>query len=159
VSYTKIDLVKSALSEVGLSSYLFDLSVDQMSEALCRLDLMMAEWGGRGIRLGYQVASTPAGVDAMTDSGIPDWAHEAVITNLAVRLAPAYGKTVQRETSIIATRGMNTLLALAAKPREMQLGPLPFGAGAKRDEPFMPVLDDGVVHNPEETVILDRSPR
>jgi hypothetical protein len=151
MSYTKLELVKSALSEIGLSSYMFDLSSDQLSEALTRLDAMMAEWNGRGLRLGYPIASSPGNINASDDSGIPDWSYEAVITNLAIRIAPAYGKTVSRETSITATRGINTIFARSAKPREMRLGPLPAGAGAKSTAPFLPILEKGIIEHADDT--------
>jgi P22 tail accessory factor. len=159
MGYTKLDLIKGALTEIGLSDYMFDLSADQLDQALTRLDLMMAEWGGRGIRLGYPLATSPSDIDAMVDAGIPDWARMAVITNLAIQLAPSFGKTVSRETSISATRGMNTLFSRSAKPSQARLGQLPVGAGMKSSAPFMSDMDDGVVHNPDESVTLDRSPR
>jgi hypothetical protein len=137
MSYTKRELVKAALTEIGLSSYAFDLSTDQLEQAVARLDSMMAEWNGRGLRLGYPIPSSPGSTDIDADSGIPDSAWEGVITNLGLRLGPSYGKAVSAETKITARHALNTLMARAAMPAEMQLGPLPAGAGAKNNEPFL----------------------
>ena len=151
MSYTKSELVKGALAEIGLSSYAFDLSTDQMDQALARLDAMMGEWNGRGIRLGYPISEGPKDVDANQDSDVPDYAYEAVITNLALRLGPSYGKTISVETKVVATRGMNTLFAKSARPRPAVLGPMVSGAGSKSSTPFITSESD-VVNQPDESV-------
>lgn len=132
MSWTKRQYVTAALGELGLASYVFDLQADQIEEAVRRLDSMMAEWNARGIRLGYPLPADPESTDVDADAGTPDSAHEAVITNLAIRLAPSYGKQVAAETKTTARHGLNTLMARAAMPSEMQLpSTLPSGAGNK----------------------------
>jgi hypothetical protein len=155
VSYTKVQLVKGALAEIGLSDYAFELSTDQIDQGLARLDAMMAEWNGRGIRLGYPIASDPSMIDANTDSGIPDVAYEAVITNLAIRLAPSYGKTVSSDTRIAATRGMNTMFAISARPKSAQLGVMPAGAGAKSSSPFIDAQEGDAVQRPDDSASFE----
>ena len=152
MSYTKLELVKGALAEIGLSDYAFDLSAEQIDQALARLDAMMAEWNGRGVRLGYPVAVNPSGLEGSDDSGIPDVAYEAVITNLAVRIAPNYGKAVSAETRATATRGMNTLFTRSARPKPARLGAMLAGAGAKSTAPFLPEQSSEVVMRPEDAV-------
>jgi hypothetical protein len=151
MSYTKRELVQAALTEIGLSSYAFDLSTDQLAQAVARLDSMMAEWNGRGVRLGYPIPASPSGSDISADSGIPDSAWEAVITNLALRLGPSYGKAVSAETKTTARQAWNTILARSAMPQEMRLGPLPAGAGNKGDA-FLAEMDSGVVEHPDQSV-------
>jgi hypothetical protein len=153
VSYTKGDFVKAALAEIGIANYAFDLTTDQLDQALARLDVMMGEWNGRGIRLGYPIASDLKAIESNAESNVPDWASEAVITNLAIRLAPAYGKTVSVDTRTTAVRGMNTLFARAVKPKPARLGPMLAGAGAKQTQPFIAVQSDvDRVDNPDESV-------
>lgn len=152
MSYTKGELVQHALDEIGIANYAFDLTTDQLDRALARLDAMMGEWGGRRIRLGYPIAANPKVIEANTQSNVPDWAVEAVITNLAIRLAPSFGKSVSPDTRATATRGMNTLLARAARPSPARLGPMIAGAGNKSASPFIPADDDNKVTNPEESV-------
>lgn len=133
MSYTKRDLVTAAMAEIGLSSYAFDLSVDQLNQALMRLDAMMAEWNARGVRLGYPLPSSSGGSSLADDSGIPDSAWTAAITNLALQIAPSYGKTLSVQTMTIARQSWNTLLARAAEPIEMTIGMIPAGSGNKNN--------------------------
>jgi hypothetical protein len=148
MSYSKRQLVLAALGEIGMSSSLFDLSADQIEEALGRLDAMVAEWNGRGVRLGYLIPGDPKGSVLGADSGIPDWAYDAVITNLAIRLAPSYGKAVSLETKATARQGWNTVLARSVAPVEMRLDALPAGAGNK-GETFTETPEDEQVKRPE----------
>lgn len=150
MSYTKRQLVLAAMGEIGLSSYSFDLSADQIEQALLRLDAMIGEWGARGIRLGYPIPSSPEKSDSYQETNLPDSAWDAVITNLAVRIAPSYGKQVSPDTKATARETYNTLLARAAMPAEIQLGPLPAGAGHKEvDEPFLAPATDTLDAGPD----------
>jgi len=146
MSYTKRQLVESAMAEIGLASYAFDLMPEQREAALRRLDSLMAEWNGRGLRLGYPIPDNPATSDIDADSNIPDAAWEAVITNLALRLAPSYGKQVNIETKVSARHALNTIFARAAIPPEMKLPSMPSGAGNKAiDNPFTPAPSSDLI--------------
>jgi hypothetical protein len=156
VSYTKRQVIQAALSEIGLATYAFDLSADQIEQAAWRLDAMLGEWNARGIRLGYPLPANPHDTDATSDAGVPDSAYEAVITNLAVRLGPSYGKSVSPDTRATARASFNTLMAMSAKPPEMRVQGIPKGAGYKdHDSPFMPPLDSGIVEYPEPTLTFE----
>lgn len=140
MSYTKRQAVQAALTELGIADYSFDVMPEQLEQGLRRLDAMVAEWNGRGIRVSYALPSSPETSDLDQDSGIPDSCWEAVITNLALRLAPAYGKAVNMATMVVARQALNTVLARAAMPSEMQLPSMPSGAGNKPiDAPFTPI--------------------
>lgn len=155
MGWTKRQYVTDALGELGIASYVFDLDADQIEAAVRRLDSMMAEWNGRGIRLGYPLPGSPGSTDIDADSGTPDSAHDAIITNLAVRLAPSYGKQVSAQTLATARHGINTLLARAAFPPEMQLpGTLPAGAGNKGDT-FTPQPSDPLKVGPDGEMVLE----
>ena len=121
MGYTKRQFVTAAFEEMGLADYVFDLSPEQLESALRRLDAMLMEWNAKGIRLGYASASSPQDSDLDTETNVPDSAWEAVITNLAVRIAPGYGKTVSPDTKMVAKQGYNTLLQRATFPLEQQL--------------------------------------
>lgn len=150
MSYTKRQLVLAAMGEIGLSSYSFDLSADQIEQALLRLDAMIGEWGARGIRLGYPMPGSPETSDAYQETNLPDWAWTAVITNLAVQIAPSYGKAASPQTLATARGSYNTLLARAAMPPEVQLDTLPAGAGHKDvDEPFLTPPTEDLVAGPD----------
>jgi len=124
--------VTEALGELGLASYVFDMQPEDLQTALRRLDAMMAEWNGKGIRLGYPLPGSPQDADLDEPSQVPDSANEAIITNLAIRLAPGFGKQPSPLTLATAKAGYNTLLSRAAMPEEQQLpGTMPSGAGLK----------------------------
>ena len=142
MGYTKRQFVTAALEEIGLASYVFDLQPEQLQSALRRLDALMADWNGKGIRLGYPLPSSPQDSDLDEESNVPDSANEAVILNLAIRLAPSYGKQVAIETKASAKQGYDVLLQRATVPPQQQLpGSLPSGAGNKPwrvyDGPFI----------------------
>lgn len=142
MGYSKRQFVTAAFEEIGLASYVFDLQPEQLQSALKRLDAMMADWNGKGIRLGYPIPSSPQYSDLNEPSEVPDSANEAIITNLAVRIAPSYGKVVMPETKAIAKDSYNTLLSRATMPPEQQLpATMPTGAGNKpwrvADNPFV----------------------
>jgi hypothetical protein len=150
MGYTKRQFVEEAFAEIGMASYVFDLQPQQLEGALRRLDTMLATWNGKGIRIGYPLPSSPEDSDLDTETLVPDAANEAIITNLAVRIAPQYGKTPSIDTKITAKQSYDLLLSRAAMPMEMQLpASMPRGAGAK-------AYDDPFVDNPEEPILAGR---
>lgn len=153
MGYSKRQFILGAFEEIGLADYVFDLTPEQLQSALRRLDAMMMEWNAKGIRLGYPVPSSPQDSDLDTETDAPDSAWEAIITNLAVRIAPGYGKTVSPDTKMIAKDAYNTLLQRATFPLEQQLpGTMPSGAGNKPwwyDNPFLQQPVDPVDAGPD----------
>lgn len=153
MGYSKRQFVEAAFEEIGLASYVFDLTPQQIESAVRRLDAQMASWNAVGIRVGYPLPNSPQDTGLNEETNVPDAAYEAIITNLGVKLAPSYGKAVSPDTKITAKRTYDTLLSRAAMPMEMQLpASMPRGAGAKAyDDPFM---DD-----PEEPILAGRDGR
>ena len=130
MSYTKGELASGALEEIGIASYEFDISPEQRQSVIRRLDMMMAEWVARFLRLSYPI-TTSVTPDPNQESNLPDWAGEAVITNLAIKIAPSYGKTVSPETRATAKNAYTTLCGIFSEPKEMQFPSGPKGAGYK----------------------------
>lgn len=153
MGYTKRQFVTGAFEEIGLSDYVFDLQPEQLEGALRRLDSMMMEWNAQGIRLGYPIASSPQDSDLDTETNTPDSAWEAVITNLAIRIAPGYGKTVSPDTKVSAKNAYNILLQRATFPLEKQLPEtMPIGQGNKPwrwDNPYVYPPADPVDAGPD----------
>ncbi len=142
MGWTKRQFIEQAFDEIGLASYAFDLTPEQMQSALRRLDTMMAAWNALGIRLGYPLPSSPQDSDLDEQTNVPDSSNEAIYTNLAIKLAPSYGKQVMPDTKATAKESYNTLLSRAAMPMEQQLpSTMPAGAGNKPwrvyDNPFI----------------------
>lgn len=142
MGYSKRQFIEAAFSEIGLASYAFDLQPEQLEAARRRLDAMMADWNGKGIRLGYPIPSSPQDGSIDEQTNVPDSAYEAIICSLGIRLAPSYGKQVMPETKATAKQGYDTLLQRATFPLEQQMpGTMPSGAGNKPwrvyDDPFL----------------------
>lgn len=142
MSWTKRQYIVQAFEEIGLASYVFDLQPEQLQSAGRRLDAMMAVWNGKGIRLGYPIATNPEDIDLDIETGAPDSANQAIITNLGIQLAPSFGKVISQETKIAAKDAYNGLLSRATKPPEMQYPKtLPRGSGQKpwrfNNDPFI----------------------
>lgn len=133
MSWTKRQFVVAGFSEIGLASYVFDLTPAQLQAALDRLDAMMGTWNGQGIRLGYPLPSTPGSSSLDEVTNVPDSANETIFQNLAIRLAGGYGKSVSPDTKAAAFAGYNAMLGHAmGAPPEMQMpGTMPAGAGNK----------------------------
>jgi hypothetical protein len=150
MSYTKRQYVIAAFEEIGLASYVFDLTNNELVSACTRLDAMMAQWNAKGIRLGYPIPSSPgAGIAQLDEStDVPDAANEAIILNLAIRIAPGYGKSVSPDTKISAKAAYTTLLGWTMDPTPEKQFPrtLPTGAGQKswryNRDPYMPIPVD-----------------
>lgn len=156
MGYSKRQFVLAAFEETGLASYAFDLNPAQIESGVRRLDTMMAEWNARGVRLGYPLPNSPQFTDIDAESNVPDSANEAIITNLAIRIAPSYGRALSVDTKITAKTSFNTLLARATMPKEMQPhGDLPRGAGQKSiDQPFISSPDTTVDAGPDGQIDL-----
>jgi hypothetical protein len=142
MGWTKRQFVTQAFEEIGLASYVFDLTPEQLQSALQRLDTMMAAWNALGIRLAYPLPSNPQDSDLDEQTNVPDSSIEAIYTNLAIKLAPSYGKQVMPDTKTTAKESYNTLLSIAAMPNQQQMpGSMPSGAGNKPwrvyDNPFL----------------------
>lgn len=141
MGWTKRQFVTQAFEEIGLAAYVFDLTPEQLESALRRLDTMLATWNAKGIRLGYPLPSSPQDSSLDEQTGVPDSANEAIYVNLAIRLAPSFGKTPSVDTKATAKATYDGLLSLAAMPMEMQMpSSLPVGAGNKPwniDQPFV----------------------
>ena len=150
MGYSKRQFIEEAYGEIGMGTYVFDLDLDVLQRAARRLDAMMAEWNGRGIRLGYPIPASPDDGDLDDLATVPDWANEAIILNLAVRLSPGHGKTVSPQTLAAARRALDTVLGKVAMPPQVQITGLPCGAGAKSlDAPFLPAPSDSLTAGPD----------
>lgn len=159
MGWTKRQFVLQAFEEVGLASYVYDLTPEQLNSALFKLDAMMGTWNGKGIRIGYPLPTSPNNSDLNTQTNVPDSANEAIYTNLATRIATGFGKTVSPETKSTARAGYEVLLSRAAMPMEMQMpGTMPSGAGNKPwnvDNPFLDPPKDPLLAGQDSAIDFD----
>ena len=149
MSYTKRQFVESAFEEAGLASYIFSLMPDQLQSALRRLDGMMGTWDGKGIRIGWPLTTSPENSDLDTETGAPANAVEPIYLNLAIRIAPMFGKTLSNDTQKNARQAYNELIARHTQPPVKNLPTtLPRGAGNK---PFG-ATDNEYISPPAQTI-------
>jgi hypothetical protein len=128
---TRQEYINASLGEIGIATYFFDLAPEQQQSCKLRLNTLMAQWNAQGIRLAYNMPATPDGGDLDDETGTPDTAWQAIVSNLAIAIAPMFGKTPNAETKVMAKRSFNTIASIAAQPVEVQLRQLPAGAGNK----------------------------
>ena len=151
MGWTKQQLVEAALEEIGLASYIYDLSPEQLLSAVKRMDAMVSGWNTNGIRIGYPLVSDPDNSLLNTDTGIPDFAAEAIFLGLAIRIAPSYGKSVPIETKAnydLAYNNMCNAVALPVPERQLP-GAMPKGQGVKPwrnyNSPFINPSEEGIL--------------
>lgn len=159
MSYTKRQFIKEAVSEIGLADYEFDLSPEMFEGWLRKLDSMIATWDALGIRLRYPLPGSPEYSDIDAETNVPDSAYEAIITNLAIKIAPTIGKQVSMETKIAAKGAYNALLTLHAQPLPKTIpGNMPSGAGNKTwritNNPFV-VQTPPTIVTPDAQFVLE----
>lgn len=154
MGYTKGQFVQSALAELGLAESEYDLTTEELASGASRLDAMIAAWSDRNIRLSY---NSSGNLD--DDSGIPSVANEAVITNLAVRLASSYGKQVPIQVRSVAKESLTSLMRFSTSPRERQFPSMPRGAGYKnRLDRFTPPPEDEYLGDVDDSVDTSGGP-
>lgn len=131
MAYTKRQIVDIAMDALGLGPEVYTLSPDDVAAGVRRLDAMMATWSAQGLRMGYPVEVGPDDADPSADTGIPASAVEAVALQLAVKMAPSFGKVVAPETRIEATRAKIAIDAVFGQlpPKIGLAAGIPMGAG------------------------------
>jgi hypothetical protein len=129
VGYSKKQFIDAAFEEIGLARYTFDVSPEQEESALRLLDSMMAEWNASGVRIAYPL-SDPDNSEIDAPTNVPDAAYEAIRTNLALKLAPQYGRQVMPATMRSGNQALQVLRARFAVPPIAPYRPgTPLGAG------------------------------
>lgn len=130
MGWSKRDYVVGAFEEIGLGSYSFDIPPEQEQMALRRLDAMIAEWAARGIHIGWPISSDPIGADPEQQTETSDLARQAIVSNLALRIAGPFGKSPPDFVRTTAHRSLANLVRAAVRTPEMQMpGTFPLGAG------------------------------
>lgn len=144
MSITKRDIINGAFEELGLGEG-YDATPEDYASALRRLDGMMAEWSSYGIQTGWPLVSQSS-VSSIDDGvGLILPLREGAIASLAVRIAPAFGKTPSMDTKLAAVRGWNVAMRLASEPPQKLINTrvAPAGAGHKRRNTSQLLAPDG----------------
>lgn len=141
--WTKKDIIKRAFGAIGKQGYEFDIQPEAYQDALQILDGMMAMWGGAlGARIGYSGGIGFGDVNA--ESEVPPWAFQAIYLNLAILLAPEFGKQVSQEARASAKAAYDALLLRASAPRKRYIGGYGGAGNNGRPMPIQePTIDTG----------------
>ena len=131
-SWTKRQIINKAFAEIGLASYAFDISPDELQDALCVLDAMMAEWTVKGVVFDpvYPNPVDIGGGDIDAETNAPPQANAAMYKNLGIQLAPGFGKTPSNQTIVGAKSGFSLLAQAITVPCIRMTGMIR-GAGVK----------------------------
>lgn len=113
-SWTKRALLEQAYLEIGKAAYDFDLQPEELQSGLRALDAMVATWANKGVIIGWAGGDGFGDLDVL--SNVPEWAMEAIYLNLAMRLAPSFGKTVSPDTRSGAMQGFHIVLSRCIVP-------------------------------------------
>jgi hypothetical protein len=116
MGWTKRQFIQMAFEEIGLAAYVFDLTPEQLNSAMLRMDAMVGSWTANGVRIGYPLPNSPESADLDEQTNVPDFANEAIYLNLAVRLAPSYGKQVSPATAVNADMAYSNVANQVAIP-------------------------------------------
>jgi hypothetical protein len=123
----KADYIQGAYEQLRIWGLTSSVTPVESELALKRLNGLLLHWENQGIYLGWNIGAD----DVNDESGLPDWAQEAVFTNLAIKLMPVFGKTASREQ---AQEAAETYEAITLKCYDNMEYPdtMPVGAGNQR---------------------------
>lgn len=82
-------IVERALGAIQVRASEQPITASEMSTGIAYLNDLMASWASVSRAFGFTEV-----VNADDETAIPDWANRAVISNLAMEMAPEYGKQV-----------------------------------------------------------------
>lgn len=130
---TKGGIVNDAYSRLRISGLTVNPTPEDMEVALTRFENMMATLEARDIRLNFRFEELP---DPSTEHGVKTAHFDMMATNLAVRLAPDFGKPVSPELAAAARAAMSDTHSITAAsnaretiyPRRQ-----PIGSGNRRN--------------------------
>lgn len=118
-------IVTDALTKITAAEQEQPVEAADMTIGIRYLNRMIAAWDACNIKLGHTVITSPN--DILT---IPAGVIEAVVANLAIRLAPEYDVPVSPELAQEAASGMQVVRMVGKKVGKMNFpGNLPVGSG------------------------------
>jgi len=126
MAITTLQVITDALRSINVISEVDTPSSEQGEAARRILNQMMEVWREDGIDIGWFAQANTTG-----DAPIPDWSESAVISSLALRLAPRFGASISQE--LAATGSQDYRMVLQKVQREAldntDMSHLPQGSG------------------------------
>ena len=149
--WTKRDIIRQAYSEIGKADYEFDLNPEDLQSALRQLDAMMAVWSGtQGIRIGYSGGDGRGELDVNAE--VPMWAVEALYYNLALRLAPSFGKTPSPITIMNAKAALDAVRVRNVQPATRRISGYAGAGNSLWGAVALPENNPAVATGPDNTL-------
>jgi hypothetical protein len=140
---TAAQLLKQSLQEILVQASEAPLEADEYRDCIFVMNTFMADLEANGVDIGY----TP--VDSLSDViTVPDGAIMGMVSNIAILIAPQFGKAVPFELGKKAKKGMSTIyrlgqtVAITEFPNTMPTGSGNTGDGLWYDT-FYPGAEDG----------------
>ena len=123
------DIIKSALQEILVQASEAELEPDETQDALTYMNRFMDQIAAQGTALGYTQVTSPS--DPIT---IPEGAINGLVFELAIRLAPQFGKAVSIDLRQNAKDGRDAMRRIAVFVRSSVFpDTLPRGSGNEDD--------------------------
>jgi hypothetical protein len=127
---TKGALFIRALGKLGIANYVFDTEAEEDVSGLRQMDSLASDWQSKLDNFGYSQPSVRGNSLPTDPSGINASDEDAFIYNLAVLLAPDYGKQPSPIVLKRAADMRSTVFTRYAKQIEVPLtDKMPVGAG------------------------------
>lgn len=150
---TKLDIIRLAYAECGKADYEFDLQPEDLQSALMLLDSMLAMWSGtQGIRIGYAGGEGDGSLDVRAE--VPMWAAEALYLNLALRLAPGFGKTLSPLTLVNAKAALDAVRVRTSVPLPRKLSGYAGAGNSMWGAAQMPRETPAIATGPDNTLTI-----
>ena len=127
---TKGDIVNQAFEYLRISGLTNEAAPRDTRLALRSLDSMMLAWTNKGLNLSWNKSDDFTDPGPQEDSGISDADYEAIYVNLAVKLAPAFGKPPTQLDSF--ARELYAGLFSTELPTQQNNTYMPLGSGNRR---------------------------
>lgn len=114
---TKGDLGIRALGKLGIANYVFDMEAEESVSLLRQMDTMAAAWASKLNDFGYRQPATSGASLPSDTAGIDEADVDTFVSNLALIIAPDYGKT---PSPILIRQAMDSRSDLFIKYRRTQ---------------------------------------
>lgn len=136
---TKGDIVRQAFQHLRISGLTNKARNEDTQLALQTLESMLLAWTNKGLNLSWNKSPDFVDPDPQEDSGISDADYEAIYVNLAVKLAPAFGKPPTQLDSF--ARELYAGLFSTVLPTQQNNEYMPLGSGSRRGA-YTPVYQE-----------------
>jgi len=149
------NIIYGAMELSGVKSGTEPVSTAEIANAIPRLNDLITEVEGQGIRLSYQISD---GVDLTLEHGIPDWAWSWIKGELAIRLSTSYSIAPNEVAAKMASDGRAAAIERIVEVPEVDFPEtMPIGSTRYNStkEFFSDSAPDGILTGTDEQLFTD----